>query len=83
MPKWATAWADTPQGSSECESGKGLAEQCNLIGKLGLWVMKKTEPRYNSPDSSDEEARVKNCMNLPGWALHECLRMREKEANGQ
>jgi hypothetical protein len=81
LPKWATSWTNSQSSNGAyCESGKGLATQCNPVGMLGFWVMKKTEPKYNPPRRSDDAARLKDCSNLPGWALHECLRMREKES---
>jgi hypothetical protein len=81
LPGWATKWsgAESKEAAS-CESGNGLATQCNPLGMVGLWVMKKTEPKYNKPSRSDDAAKMKNCLNLPGWALRECMKMREKES---
>ena len=78
LPAWATEWSD--ENHNTCEPGA----QCdhgnlpNPLGSLGRWVMIKTSPHFNSPY---DEYRRHKCANLPGWALEECHRMREKEHN--
>ena len=48
LPRWATDWGQT--NSFKCKPGtQCLGGAPNPLGELGLWVMKKTEPRYNPP----------------------------------
>lgn len=77
LPSWATEWSD--ESHETCEVGA----QCdhgnlpNPLGTLGLWVMRKTSSHFNSPY---DEYRRHKCANLPGWALEECHRMRNRES---
>ncbi len=48
LPRWATDWGQT--NSFKCKPGtQCLGSTPNALGELGLWVMKKTEPKYNPP----------------------------------
>lgn len=76
LPSWATEWSDENQNScavgAQCDHGN----LPNPLGTLGLWVMRKTSSHFNSPY---DEYRRHKCANLPGWALEECHRMRDRE----
>jgi len=76
LPQWATEWSDenhnTCAPGAQCDHGN----LPNPLGSLGRWVMIKTSSHFNSPY---DEYRRHNCANLPGWALEECHRMRDKE----
>ncbi len=48
LPRWATDWGQT--NSFKCKPGtQCIGGAPNPLGELGLWVMKKTEPKYNPP----------------------------------
>lgn len=77
LPQWATEWSDenhnTCAPGAQCDHGN----LPNPLGTLGRWVMIKTSSHFNSPY---DEYRRHKCANLPGWALEECHRMRDKES---
>mmetsp|Transcript_10475 Transcript_10475/g.20623 ORF Transcript_10475/g.20623 Transcript_10475/m.20623 type:complete len:258 (-) Transcript_10475:37-810(-) len=75
LPHWATDWpadAETP-----CASGEQCVDHVgNPLGMLGKWVMQAT----TMDDSPKREWNIRhNCVGLPGWAVEECMRMREEE----
>ena len=76
LPSWATEWSDENHNTcavgAQCDHGN----MPNPLGTLGRWVMIKTSSHFNSPY---DEYRRHKCANLPGWALEECHRMRDKE----
>ncbi len=78
LPSWATEWSDENHNTCEVGAQCDHGNLANPLGSLGRWVMIKTSSHFNSPY---DEYRRHKCQGLPGWALEECHRMRDKEHN--
>mmetsp|Transcript_44081 Transcript_44081/g.88389 ORF Transcript_44081/g.88389 Transcript_44081/m.88389 type:complete len:232 (-) Transcript_44081:91-786(-) len=76
LPGWATDW-DEGHARSDCEAGAECDDIPNPLGALGKWVMVKTAPHFNTEKDRHERH---SCNGLPGWALEECMKVREHEA---
>eukprot|EP00961_Rhodomonas_salina_P244977 3310549-Rhodomonas_salina.3 len=74
LPDWATEWED--QATHVCGEGEDCESEGNPLGAIGHWVMVKTAPHYNTQRDRHERH---SCNGLPGWALEECIRVREHE----
>ena len=77
LPSWATEWSEENHNSCEVGAQCDHGSIVNPLGSVGRWVMIKTSSHWNSPY---DEYRRHKCENLPGWALEECHRMRDKES---
>jgi len=76
LPSWATEWSDENHDTCEIGAQCDHGNLANPLGSLGRWVMVKTASHFNSPY---DVYRRHKCQGLPGWALEECHRMRDKE----
>lgn len=78
LPQWAIEWAHPPEDlclpGAQCDHGKSP----NPLGTLGLWVMRKTTPHFNT---KYDYRRRKNCAGMPGWELEECHHIRDMESH--